>query len=145
MNKGKIIKLLLIVFLFSVLFIYNKYDPKANAVEKELESEFFSIQPMPGAELFKKSHSHKTNQALVSASYITNKSFDEILAFYDDELIRNGWGYAGEEGLREWGKDLGGKAVYYQKNGYTASIQYAGEKANYSWTYAIDFSWGLHK
>lgn len=127
---------------------YMAYDfavngPHAESVQKQLEVEFKSIEPLPGVRAFDYSATHKTRQALVSNSYKTNLPYPEIRIYYDTELAKHGWTFYEEEQVRDWGEDLGGKSAYYCKGEYRAHIQYAGTRANYGWDYAFSMSWGL--
>ena len=134
---------------FLVLFVaYMIYDhainaPKAALVQQELEQEFNSIKPMPSTVACDYYASHKTQQSLVGGKYSTKLSYREIRTYYDAELSSHGWRFQKEEGLRDWGRDFGGRSAHYCKGSYTASLEYAGEKAGHGWDYALDMSWGL--
>src|SRR5205823_6410094 len=45
------------------------------------------------------------------------------------------------EDIRDWGRDLGGRAVHYCKGAYETEIQFTGERANYGWDYSIQMQW----
>jgi hypothetical protein len=107
------------------------------------DQEFKSIQPLPQAIACDYHASHKTQQSLVGSSYSTKLSFPEIRAYYNAELSRRGWLFQRERTLHDWGRDFGGKSVYYCKGSYTASLEYAGENAGSGWNYALEVSWGL--
>jgi hypothetical protein len=114
---------------------------------QQLRTEFSQIRPLPNASLvgatdnFSPWNSHK---ALVGAKYATSIPFTEIQAFYSRELDLRGWRIADDRALTDWGKDLGGRAITYCKGELAASLEYVGAKPHYTWTYALDLSWGLH-
>lgn len=141
-------KLLIVLLLCGVAWgaalIYGlKAETKAKAVEAELKNMFREIRPLPTAFISDTSSSHDLGKALVSATYTTGTRFREILAHYDKELSTKGWQFVHENSVRNWGSDFGGKGVLYRQGPYNATLQYAGEKANYGWTYAFSMSWGL--
>lgn len=117
--------------------------PKAKQAMAELEIEFQTITPLPNVKTVRYNASYKTSQAFVEATYSTNVNSDDIFSYYDEQLIQHGWQYYKTSRLTDWGTDLGGKSAEYCKGDYVASIQYAGNKANYGWTYAFNLSWGL--
>ena len=116
---------------------------KGETAQKQLEQEFKAITPLPGASPRNYHASHKSGQALVGSTYSTNLPYGEIRNYYDEELARQGWRFHEEYGLEDWGGDFGGRTAEYCKGAYKASLQYAGERANYGWVFALDLSWGL--
>lgn len=125
------------------------------AEEDPLSMDFASIHPFPAAhavdksaESVKPSSIELVNQLesqikipLTGSAYVTASPGEDIVKYYDGELGRNGWKYACVKPLRDWGKDLGGWQRIYLKNGYLAALEYAGEKADFGWTYALDLTW----
>ena len=134
---------LVLLFVAYLVYDYAVNAPKAALAQRELEQEFKSIKPLPGAVAGNYHASHDTQQSLVGSSYSTELSYREIRAYYDAELARRGWRFQKEEGLRDWGRDFGGRSAHYFKGNYAASLQYAGENADYGWDYALELSWGL--
>lgn len=131
-----------------VLLAYLAYDWTANApgAEKEqrvLENDFAHLSLPANSVPLPLKTSHKTHQASVSQSYESKLNYAELRAFYDQELAKNGWRFWKEQRLRDWGRDLGGMTADYCKRPFLASLQYAGEKADYGWNYALGLSWGL--
>ena len=112
-----------------------------------MRTEFSKIRPLPNASLvdttdnFSPWNSHKV---LVGATYTTAVPFAEIQAFYSRELALQGRRLDEDRALTDWGKDLGGRDITYCKGDLAASLQYAGAKSNYGWTYALDLTWGQH-
>lgn len=127
-----------------VAYDYIVNEPKTALVQQQLEKEFISITPPPGSTSSSFHKSHKPRQALVGSNYLTNQGYEDIRKYYDKELKNKGWQFKDETGIRDWGRDLGGKVTNYSKGEYTASIQYAGDPKGYGWVYALDLTWGLH-
>jgi len=136
---------ILMLVIFAVFLGYDNIvqSPKAEKAQAELEIEFKSIAPLTNATLVDYNSSRKTSQALVDATYLTAIKPLDIFNHYDEQLRNNGWQSYGTSGMTDWGRDLGGKSAYYCKGEYYAQLQYAGEQANYGWTYAFSVSWGL--
>ncbi len=137
--------LLAIVLVAGFAVLYSNNVKTAGAVKKaELLSEYELLQPLPGATFLKLSSNNKDRQALVSASYSSEKTYVEIRTFYIEEAKKKGWIFLNEKKEYDWGKDLGGKAMYFRKGENILAIQYAGEKADYGWNVAVSLSWNLH-
>lgn len=118
--------------------------PKAEKAQAQLEIEFKTIAPLPNATLVKYSASHKTSQALVDATYLTDINPDDIFKHYDEELKQHGWMLQGTKAVKDWDRDLGGKSADYCKGDYGVELFYAGQKAHYGWTYAFSMDWHLN-
>ena len=144
---GGLAALILIAFFvgFAVFWIheFDVNEPKAAQVQAVLENEFRAIHPLPAATPLNYGASHKTQQALVSDTYQTSLTYEDIRQFYDAEVAKNGWAFFMEEQVKDWGRDLGGKEARYCKGEYRATLQYAGKQADYGWDYAFSVSWGL--
>lgn len=135
---------IIMLLIFAAFLVYDiGQSPKAEQAQKELEVEFKSIAPLPNANLVDYDSSHKTSQALVNATYLSAAKPADIINYYDNQLRKRGWQSYSTSGMTDWGRDLGGKSAYYCKGDYYAQLQYAGEQANYGWTYAFSVSWGL--
>jgi hypothetical protein len=109
----------------------------------EIEAESKVISAPPEDVLVNESSSHKSGQVLVDRSYESKLTYPQLRVYYDAQLERHGWRFVGETTIHDWGRDLGGKEAFYKKADDTATLQYAGKKADNGWSYAIDFSWGL--
>lgn len=117
---------------------------KADAIQKQLESEFRQIKSPPNGRSLRYAATHKNQQAEVSSDYLSSLGYQEIRAFYDPELNRSGWKFVKEEPKKTWGQDYGGKQTFYCKGPYTATLEYAGQAQNQlGWTYSFALSWGL--
>lgn len=117
--------------------------PDNSKVEEALKNEFNLIPVMPNAIEKKRDFMKKSTLMGIGATYLTSHNFEEIHNYYDAQLREHGWLFYREEKVTDWGKDYGGKSIRYKKGDFVATVQYAGEKANYGWTYAFDMDWGL--
>jgi hypothetical protein len=131
------------IIIFTVFWGYQFFFQIPVEKQAELELEFKMLAPLPNASLVTYSAWHKTTHVLVTAKYLTHTNPADIFKYYDEQLRQLGWQFQGAEGVTDWDRDLGGKAADYCKGDYGAELQYAGEKANYGWTYAFDVSWGF--
>jgi hypothetical protein len=66
-----------------------------------------------------------------------------IFKYYDEQLKQHGWQLQATKKITDSNRDLGGKIAYYCKGESTAELQYAGQLANYGWTYAFSIGWGM--
>lgn len=113
------------------------------AVQRELESEYEAITLMPGSTRTSFSSRVKDRTVLVSAYYSAGARYAAVRAYYDGELTGSAWQFCSEDKIIGGGQDLGGMAAYYRKADLRAELDFAGERANYGWTYALGLSWGL--
>ena len=116
-------------------------ETRQNAAQ--LRNEFESIEPLPGATELGRHDASKLGQALVGATYTTTAAYDDIRQHYDRVARQHGWDVGCEQPLRDWARDFGGRAREYRKGQFRASVQFAGERAQYGWNYAFDMTWGL--
>lgn len=116
------------------------------AIEKQtkLEIEFKAITPLPNSTLVKYRSSQNITHALVTSHYKTNANPDAIFKHYDEQLRQHGWQFQGAAPVTDWDRDLGGKVANYCKEDYGVQLQYAGDDANYGWTYAFSVDWELN-
>ena len=117
--------------------------PRAAEMQARLEQEFELIAPPPGARLEGHSASHTASHALVGSTYAEARTYRELREHYDRELAEHGWRFHREKRMTDWGRNFGGKLALYCKGDYAAALHFAGERANYGWTYTVDLSWGL--
>jgi hypothetical protein len=80
-------------------------------------------------------------KAIVSKGYRSNARYDDVKRFYIDRLEHDGWQLVSERQLKGFGSDLGGYHLEFHKGDTSLGIEYAGEKADYEWQYAIAVSW----
>ena len=143
------LKKMIVLSIFLLLVIFsgcnmpeNSSSPDNIKVEEALKNEFSMIPIMPSSAEHKRHFTKKTELMGISATYATNHSCKEITDFYDAQLKKHGWQFYREEEVTDWGKDYGGKIVRYKKGDFVATVQYAGEEADYGWTYAFGMDWG---
>jgi hypothetical protein len=113
---------------------------------QQLLREFTQIKPLQNTSAVSSTDSFSSwnpGKALVGATYKTTLPYLEIRNYYDAELRSHNWVFTEDKPLTDWGKDLGGRTVRYCKGPLSCSLQYAGAKAQYGWTYALDLTWGL--
>lgn len=144
MRYIKSVVVALVFVLFSTSSCGNYSDsPNFNngKVEKELKSELGLIPIMPNAKEESRDFFKKTGSALITSYCITKNDYKSINDYYSVKLKDNGWQFDKEKKVFYWGKDLGGKEISYKKGDYVATLQYAGDKADYGWTYSFTISW----
>jgi hypothetical protein len=66
-------------------------------MEERLGKEFSLLATLPGATQQNYAVFHKRNLAHIQGSYRTDKDYSEILAFYLEELKKNGWIFIKED------------------------------------------------
>ncbi|HEX5734531.1 MAG TPA: hypothetical protein VF131_16980 [Blastocatellia bacterium] len=115
----------------------NKDDTKL----KEVEHLFTNIPVYPGAQEVHASWSSKERLAGVIKTYKTEAGFNELKQYYTETLPRLGWHFDGEKEIKDWWRDLGGRELIFQAGEYYVHIQYAGDKADYAWNYAVSVGW----
>ena len=115
-------------------------------IDSAMIHEYDMIKVMPNATATsERSFRGKENHALIGNNFNVDATYLEIFEHYDSCLKDNGWVFIREDKIYDWFNDYGGKTVKYKKGDYIATIQYAGETANYKWTYGFSMSWGLYR
>jgi hypothetical protein len=135
---------------FAILFMqYLNHDERvsgasADVTQNDVEREFQRISPLPLAVPIQHGATHKTHQGVVNTAYKTERSYEAIKAYYDNELTSLGWRLLREVNVRYGGNDYGGKELFYCKGNYTAHVQYAGrQEKQFGWIYSLALTWGL--
>jgi len=121
------------VTLMLLIFVGDRVlnGKRGESYHQQLVSEFSAIRPLPNAlvldtqDNFSPWNSHK---ALVGAKCRTSTPYSDIREFYNTKLQSHGWRFVGEQPLKDWGKDVGGREVTYCKGPLAASVRYGGEK-----------------
>lgn len=80
-------------------------------------------------------------KAYISRGFRCKASYDDVKRFYLERLTKDGWQLSSERPLKEWGHDLGGWELEFRRGDYEATIDYAGERADYEWDYGIGIGW----
>ena len=140
--QGTVGYAMVLALIGAFVYDHNVNAPKAQVVQNRLRQEFGSIMPLPGAAPGERSGSYKPRMASIGQRYTTTLSYAQIRTHYDAELARHGWSPHREWGTRDWFRDFGGRQAEYCKGPYTASLDYAGERADYRWVFSLDLTWG---
>jgi hypothetical protein len=137
-----IIVIIAAVFGYGAYYYYTRTLSLYSRVRSDLEHEMQAIAPLPDATLITTTnHFPLSSEANIGRLYFTRLTYEQIRTHYDKELTARNWKFRGEESMTEWGKDLGGKYVFYCKGDYKASIQFAGEHSEVTWTFAFNLTW----
>ena len=80
-------------------------------------------------------------KAMVSKKYRSEARYDDVKRFYVEYLIPDGWTMVSEKKIVDIGTDFGGYHIEFRKGDLSLGLEYAGEKANYEWQYAIAVNW----
>ena len=83
----------------------------------------------------------KSMVADVSRHYKSDAAYEDVKSFYVDHLTRMGWTVGEEHPLKDWGEDLGGRELMFSKGEFYLAISYAGDRAPWSWNYALTTGW----
>lgn len=142
-NKTKIYYAILIIFICLILFkmYYDLNNDKVKNAQKKLFVEYKYINIFPGSILIGQNSFRKSNSTIITKKYTINRDKAEISAYYDNELKNHQWEFYKEKKVLDWGRDLGGKEIYYKKNDRYLIIELANKEYN-QWNYAITLSWG---
>jgi hypothetical protein len=141
--KHLILLLVVAAAYIALLVSGSKAEERSKVMQAKLEAEFKALPSFPRATKAGGSTGRRSGHGIFGASYSSSAMLPEIRAFYDSMLLPRGWHFAGEEPLRVWGEDLGGYSIKYHKGDFTASLQYAGQRAHFGWDYTFTLSWGL--
>jgi len=80
-------------------------------------------------------------KAMISKKYRSKARYDDVKRFYVEHLIPDGWTMISEKKIVDVGTDFGGYHIEFRKGDLSLGLEYAGEKVNYEWQYAIAVSW----
>jgi hypothetical protein len=80
----------------------------------------------------------KDINAIVTDYYQSSASYEEVRQFYTAALAQKGWQLSGEESLRDWFRDKGGKKLIFRKEAFTIAVQYDPDA---SANYAVSYVW----
>jgi hypothetical protein len=128
---------------------YRRDAAFLSAKQDQLVFEFEALPPPVGATVESGNVSWKPGltptdgHVMVGASYIVKVPYEQIRSHYDALARLHGWQVLCEKPVRDWGRDFGGRFRDYRKGEFRASLQYAGTRADYGWTYAFDVTWGM--
>ncbi|MGA3068453.1 MAG: hypothetical protein ABSF29_16550 [Tepidisphaeraceae bacterium] len=117
------------------------YSSATAASLSRLEGESALISAPAQDVLVSQESRHGSGQVLVDRLYQSSLNYSQLRAYYDAALATQGWRFDKDEHLKNWGSDLGGMDAHYRKGNDAVSLQFAGAKAQYGWTYALSFTW----
>ena len=80
-------------------------------------------------------------KAYISKHFRSDESYDNMRSFFVERLTQEGWKLNSERQLKDWGKDVGGTELEFQKADFKINIEFRGEKADDDWDYGITIGW----
>lgn len=104
---------------------------------QELEHEYSQIGVLPGATRKILAPSYRSNHATLQAAYYTDKSWDEIRAFYLERAQRNDWILVKE------GQSNTGITMIFQKSENKLYVAYSLKKISNASNLVINLTWNL--
>ena len=129
-------------------------------IQAELEAEFKSISPLPGAAVLAyQSCTASTGKdkgcsgtpgrsfVMVYASYPASFRPTDVFKHYDQQLRARGWQF-GDTSKTDWNADLSnGQNRYatYCKQGNRALLSYYLDSSSRSWRYSLALDWGFSR
>lgn len=134
MKKFLSFSILGLLILLNACVALNKQEIEQK--ENQIDYEFEQIPIMPSASFSFENRSGKSNNVLVNQKFVTNATFEEIYTFYDTELQNLGWEFIEQKPMLIWGKDYGGKCVFYTKDDLNLMLDYVGNAPDYTIDYA---------
>lgn len=118
------------------------FSPKEDRAKLEETKRIWATFPLHPA--MQEVHSHTQSgfgKATIGKNFRCNERYENVRSFIVERLIQNGWKLNSERHLKDWGKDVGGIELEFQKADFEINIQYAGEKSDYGWDYGISVKW----
>ena len=110
----------------------------------DVENELAQIPPPAAATFIRHDVVTKGSHGVVSNSYQSDLSYEQIRAHYDKELPKHGWIFREQHPLTFRGREVGQSETIYCKGTYAANIFFTGtEQANVGFRYGLNLSWGL--
>ncbi len=127
----------LVFVLFLGYFVYQEYhEHQARQKYPLVKREFNQIQPLPGAVSTSDIQGSVNARAVsVRLRYRTNLPYNEVRAYYDAEVSRQGFKFQEESEAYDRRK-----YIYYSKGELTAWVDYE-EVANPEYTYSFCVYW----
>ncbi|HLK28527.1 MAG TPA: hypothetical protein VKT28_08100 [Puia sp.] len=113
------------------------YGPDQKKILERLKREFAKIDRLANTSIVSEHYITAIDKTSIEITYSTPCTDEEIQDYYDGELKRNGWVLVGQRKIYDWGRDLGGKVVTYNKLDLVVGIQYSGDRKGYGWAYSI--------
>jgi len=118
------------------------FSPKEDRAKLEETKNIWATFPLhPAMQENYSSTQSGFGKAYISKHFRCNESYDNMRAFFVERLTQNGWKLVNERHLKNWGKDVGGNELEFQKADFKINIEFAGEKSDYGWDYGITIGW----
>jgi hypothetical protein len=127
----------LVVLLFSLITISCFSSAQDRARLDEVKRIWTAFPLYPQMQEVDTSTGSGFGKAFISRTFRCKTSYEVVKGFYLERLGEDGWQFAGERQLKDWGRDVGGRELKFRRGEYEATIDYAGEKADYGWDYGI--------
>jgi hypothetical protein len=83
----------------------------------------------------------KAELGLVPKYFKASMPFDNVKEFYIQRLTPGGWTLVKERRMTDWFRNFGGRELTFRKEQNSLVIEYAGERADNQWDYAIGLEW----
>jgi hypothetical protein len=131
-----------LVWLFVSLLCSGCWSAKEDAAKlEEVKSVLARLPSYPGMQETNSSTTSGGGKAMISKKFRSDARYEEVKRFYVKHLEQDGWKIYGEKQLTDLGSDFGGYEIRFRKSDLSIAIEYAGEKTDYGWQYAIAVSW----
>jgi hypothetical protein len=118
------------------------FSPKEDREKLEETKRIWAAFPLhPAMQELHSNVQSGLGKAYISKTFRCDEKYEIVRSFYMERLTQNGWKANSEKQLSDWGKDVGGIELEFQKAEFQINIQFAGERADYGWDYGITIGW----
>lgn len=100
-----------------------------------------SIPVFPGAIAVGANERSGAGTGIVSKSYKSGASYEELKKFYLEKLPAEGWLFHADRPLPASNAIPGERLLEFCKGDYSLTVQFAGRDAGYGWDYSVDMVW----
>jgi hypothetical protein len=132
---GKTVGFFVLFLGMFALFAVLSNSKQADKYLVEVQKEFAAITPPPGAISHGTNSGTKMGQAAIGAKYDSDLPMAKIISAYDSQLKSHGWVQASNQPSTDWGRDTGGRVLYYRKGGFWAILESTGNGPLEDYTY----------
>ncbi|HML32119.1 hypothetical protein [Sporomusa sphaeroides] len=143
-NWRRIVVGIIIFFLMPLIFDYGLKiyygESPTERLKVELTDMYKELTQLPGAVLVSDGRSLKHGEGSMYYNFSTERSTQEVLDYYDQELKKKGWVFKDVDIGKEWGEPTGMKSIRYTRGKYLARIYYDETKQEDKTTYSIFLS-----
>ena len=78
----------------------------------------------PGMAETQETRVSKGTVASIHRYYRSQEMYDEVKKFYMNELTGSAWVFVGERSVEDWGRDLGGRELKFERDGFYVVVFY---------------------